>query len=84
MRINLDRAAGTITGQGIVVRVDPSGDVLRPWLMAAIRQGWDFTGRQVEMWDCGADERTTPQHCMTVRRVGLFLSPPKKETTDAR
>lgn len=82
MRINLDRAAGTVAGQGIVVRVDPTGDVLRPWLMAAIREGWDFTGRPVEMWDCGSDHRRTAIRCLTVVNVATFLNPPKQKKKD--
>lgn len=79
MRITLDRARGTICGGGVVVAVDPAGEVLRPWLMAAIRQGWDFAERHIEMWDLGADQRREPMHCLTIISVARFLNPPKKK-----
>jgi hypothetical protein len=47
--------------------------------MAAIREGWDFTGRRVEIWDLGADQRQHPMHVLTVDAMLLLNPAPKKK-----
>lgn len=79
MIVCLDRRGGTMAGGGVVVRVDPSGDVLRLWCRAAMAQGYDLDGMPLEMWDTGAVigevRRKHGMLCMTISNAAALVQP---------
>jgi hypothetical protein len=83
MILVLDRKAGTIGGGGVCIRVDTTGEVLKPWCRAALDQGYDLDGMHLEMWDRGADARTEPMMCVTVENAAGMLRQPKKREDKA-
>lgn len=75
MILVLDRAGGQISGGGTIARSDPSGSVLRAWCLSAMADGWGLDGMPLEVWDCGADARTTPLLCLTVANAAALVQP---------
>lgn len=84
MILILDRRGGTIGGGGVYVPVDASGEVLRPWCLAAMANGYDLAGMDLFMWDRGADARTDPLLCVTVRNAAALVTPRPPENRSQR
>ena len=82
MKIVFDRNTGIVSGFGISVQTQAEGSVVEPWLMAAIRNGWDFEGRSLSVWDTSARSgnkfRPNGICCMFIQDVPKFLNPPPK------
>ena len=74
--------ARTVCGGGVCTRTDPQGDPVRDWCLAAMPQGYDIAGMQIEMhmanYRVGRDIKTGPMLALTYPDALLIFYPPRK------